>query len=481
MSITFTPVPSLVPFFTSDKFISLACGPVGSTKTTAGIIKILYHASRMAPCRDGIRRSRCVWVRNTREQLKDTSIPDFLKWFPDGQAGTFAKSDGIFYLKINDVECEVMFRGLDDSKDVRRVLSLQASFAVLDEFREINKDVFEALQARLGRYPDGMMVPHKPAWGNDEKGNPRQGCVMDDGTPNAHLWGMSNPPDLDTFFETILTAPPSNVHVTIQPSGTSPQADWIHLLPSGYYETIMTGKGQDWIDVYVHAKFGKTLSGQPVYRSFEADFHIAKNTLLPVRNGSRVLLIGMDFGLNPSAIIGQLDVRGRLLLYAEATSSGMGVLRFLRTVLKPLLVDRFSGAPVMVIGDPSGVSRVQTDEKTVYNMLKDEGFKAVPAYTNAIIARVGAVDQFLNRQIDGGAGFLIDPSCAVSIAGLRGRYRYKIKKDGVTEDEPDKSGPWSHLMDALQYLCLHADAQQSGKYMDTVRRTVEITSMKAWT
>lgn len=480
MAVVFSPVASLVPFFTAEKFISLVCGPVGSTKTTAGIVKILYHAARMAPCADGIRRSRCIWVRNTREQLRDTSIPDFLKWFPDGQAGSFAKSDGKFFMKINDVECEVLFRGLDDTNDVRRVLSLQASFAVLDEFREINKDVFEALQARLGRYPDGMMVPHKPAWGNDAKGNPRQGCVTETGESNAHLWGMSNPPDFDTFFEQMLSDPPGNVHVTIQPSGTSPAADWLHLLPSDYYETLMQGKGQDWIDVYVHAKFGKTLSGQPVHRSFEPDFHIAKNPLLPVMSLMRPLLIGMDFGLNPSAVIGQLDARGRLLIFAEATSDGMGLLRFIRTILKPLLAQKFRGAPMLVIGDPSGVSRMPTDEKTVYGVLKDEGFKAIPAYTNSLVARIGAVDQFLNRQIDGSAGFLIDSACNVSISGLRGKYRYKVRKDGSFDDEPEKN-MHSHLADALQYLCMHADAQQSGKYRSSLARAIESVSLAAWT
>jgi hypothetical protein len=50
----------------------------------------------MAPCRDGIRRSRCVVVRNTRQMLWDTTIPDFLKWFPNGDAGILYKTDSKF-------------------------------------------------------------------------------------------------------------------------------------------------------------------------------------------------------------------------------------------------------------------------------------------------------------------------------------------------------------------------------------------------
>jgi len=476
----FSPVGSLVPFFLSEKFVSLAVGPVGSTKTTAGIVKILYHAKRMAASEDGVRRSRCVWVRNTREQLRDTSIPDFLKWFPDGMAGTYHKTDNKFVLKLDDVECEVLFRPLEDANDVRKLLSLQLSFAVLEEFREINKDVFEALQGRLGRYPDGMLVPHRPEWGVDGKGNPIQGCVTDEGLANSHVWGMSNPPDMDTFWETLLSAPPENTHVTLQPSGFSPRADWVHLLPSGYYENLALGKSESYVDVYIHARFGKSLAGQAVFRSFAMDTHVAKNRLTPIINGLRPLLIGMDFGLNPSAVIGQLDARGRLLVYRAVTSDGMGVLRFVRSILKPMLAQEFSGAPLLIIGDPAGRSRAQTDEKTVYDILAQERLPAKEAYTNSIIARITAVDQFLNRQVDGDPGFLIDPEgCRPLVNALRGNYRYKRKTNGEFEDEPEKNDA-SHVADALQYLCLHADAQQGGRLMQHKARPIERVDYGAW-
>lgn len=478
--VQFSPVPSLVPFFLSEKFVSLVCGPVGSTKTTAGIVKILYHAKRMAPCRDGIRRSRAIWVRNTREQLRDTSIPDFLKWFPDGLAGSFMKTDSKFILRMDDVECEVLFRGLDDSNDVRRLLSLQASFAILDEFREINKDIFEALQGRLGRYPDGMLVPHKPEWGVDEKGNPVQGCVTDDGKPNSHLWGMSNPPDMDTFWETFLSNPPANTHVTIQPSGMSPEADWIHLLPMNYYENLAQGKSEEYIDVYIHAKFGKSLAGQPVFRSFDSDFHVSKSPLRPILNGMRPLLIGMDFGLNPSATLGQIDAMGRLLIFRSLTADGMGLLRFVRNILKPELVNSFPGAPVLVIGDPAGTARAQTDERTVYDILRQENLRSMPAHTNSIVARITAVEQFLNRQVDAGAGMLIDPCCRPLINALRGGYRYKLKTNGEYDDSPEKN-IHSHISDSLQYLCLHADAEQGGRMASRKAHVIETPSMSAWT
>jgi hypothetical protein len=462
MQLTYKPPESVKGFLTSEAFISLIVGPVGSTKTTAAIMKIAYQASLMAPCRDGIRRSRAIWIRNTREQLRDTSIPDFLKWYPDGQAGVYEKTNYRFILKFDDVECEVLFRGLDDAQDVRRLLSLQASFAVMDEFREISKDIFEAVQGRLGRYPDGMMVPHRPEWGVDEKGNPIQGCVTDEGKSNAHIWGATNPPDMDTFWEQFLSDPPKNAEVFFQPSGLSEQADWVHFLPSNYYENLAEGKSDEWVDVYIHAKFGKSLSGKPVFRAFNSDIHVSKSPLQYIKLSTNPLIIGHDFGLTPACTVSQVDPRGRLLTYAELTSDGMGELRFVREKLKPLLANRFPGMPVIVIGDPAGQQRAQTDERSVFDILKQEGFRVIPAKTNSIAARINAVDAWLTRMADGDPACLLDPSCKTLIQALRGGYRYKVKTNGAVDETPEKNH-FSHLTDGFQYACLHADHNATGQ------------------
>lgn len=435
----------------------------------------------MAPSKDGIRRSRCVIVRNTREQLQDTTIPDFLKWFPDGEAGVFEKTNKKYILRFNDVECEVLFRGLDDANDVRRLLSLQLSFAFMDEFREIHKDIFEALQGRVGRYPDKSMVVPRPEWGVDDKGNPIGGCVTDKGRPNDHIWGATNPPDMDTWWEQYLSDPPANAAVFFQPGGMDPQADWLKYLKAGYYENLMEGKSQDWIDVYVHAKFGRSLAGRPVHSEFNRDFHVAKQQLIPVRSDNHPLLLGFDFGLNPSCTINQHDPRGRLLTYAARTSDGMGILRFTRTILKPLLAARFAGLPTLVIGDPAGSHRAQTDERSVFDMLRAEGFNVIPASTNAVTARISALDNWLSKQIDGGPGHLIDPlDATVLVDALRSGYRYKRKKDGEFELAPEKNLA-SHVAEAHQYACLHADRGVVFGKVEAPRREIKRVSAAGWT
>lgn len=457
-NVSYTPPKSLSRFFMSDKFIDLVVGPFGSCKTAAGIMRIAYMASKMAPAIDGIRHSRCCWVRNTRQQLADTSIPDFLKWFPNGVAGTFEKTNGKFILRFNDVECEVLFRPLEDANDIRRLLSLQLSFAVMDEFREIDSKVFETLQGRLGRYPDKMLVPPRPEWGTDEKGVPIAGCVDDFGKPLQAIWGMTNPPDMETYWEEFLTDPPANAEVSIQPSGLSPEADWLEYLPSGYYDNLAQGKSEDWIDVYIHAKFGKTLAGQPVFRAFDRAAHVSEGELNYIRSTSYPLIVGMDVGLHPAFVVGQMTPTGKLQILHSASENGMGALRFIRERLKPTLVERFPGMPAVIILDPAANARSQTDERTVLDVLKMEGFTVRCARTNAIQPRLSSVDAFLTRMIEGKSGIVFDAvHCRDLVTALAGKYRYKIKKNEDIEDSPEKLHPWSDLADALQYLCLHAD------------------------
>ncbi|GHT94803.1 hypothetical protein FACS1894116_09310 [Betaproteobacteria bacterium] len=61
----------------------------------------------------------------------------------------------------------------------------------------------------------------------------------------------------------------------------------------GYYERLAEGKSEDWVRVYLHNEFGRSLSGQPVFRCFDRETHVAKSppNLLP-----GPLVIGVDAG-----------------------------------------------------------------------------------------------------------------------------------------------------------------------------------------
>jgi hypothetical protein len=210
---------------------------------------------------------------------------------------------------------------------------------------------------------------------------------------------------------------------------------------------------------------------------------VAAKPLVPIASDLAPIIIGMDFGLTPACTLSQVDPRGRLLTFAEVSSSNMGIYRFLTEKLIPLLAARFAGHKVIVVGDPAGRQRSQTDEKTVYDIIQAAGLKAMPAPTNDIVRRIGAVEEYLGRVIDGQPGHLIDPSCKELIAGFSGGYRYRMRRNGEIEDKPEKNS-YSHLMDAHQYACLYAreggGASSWNGVKERQKRAVKIAPMGAW-
>lgn len=454
--IDYTPAPTVGQFIQSEMFYNFIVGPVGSSKTTGILFKILYHAMRQRQSpQDGIRRTRFVVVRNTMPQLKDTTIKSFMTWFKPGQAGKWVVGNSTFLFRFQDVECEVLFRPLDSPDDVQRVLSLEVTGAILDEFVEIPQAIVEALSGRCGRYPAAI-----------------------DGGPSWHgMWGASNPgnednwwydwlyePWADVIDEDGRTIPGEEAKRTMlgyfeQPGGFESNAENLDNLPGGraYYSNLAIGKSHEWIQQFINTKWGFSLKGTPVYKVFKPDIHVSKvplefNPYLPV-------IIGFDAGLTPSAIIGQQDSHGRVLILRELISDNMGAKRFCQLMLKPLLRRECPDNEIELIGDPAFTQRAQTDEKRVKDILEKElpGVTIRAAPNNSLVDRVGAVEGLLTLLTDVGPAYLVDPSCKTLIRGFSSGYQYAVNSKGVTAAKPDKTGPgakYTHPHDANQYLCM---------------------------
>ena len=257
-----------------------------------------------------------------------------------------------------------------------------------------------------------------------------------------------------------------------QPSGRGLLAENIDNLPEGYYDT--QGRSEEYVRVYIDGEYGLSSAGQPVYKYFRPDYHMATESLEPIINGVRPIVIGMDLGLTPAAVIGQSDPRGRALIYAEAVSFDMGVQRFVRTVLKPLLFERFSGANVIVVVDPAGVQRAQTDERSAIDIIKAEGMKVIAAKTNNVTPRLSAVDEYLMRHADGDSAFVVDPSCTALKSAMMGGYRFHPKTGAIEKNKH------SHVAEALQYLMLHISSISDGSVV-AQRKEIKSHSAVGWT
>jgi hypothetical protein len=352
---------------------------------------------------------------------------------------------------------------LDSKEDQRRLLSMQLSFGWINECREVPIEIVTALLGRLGRYPSKLAGG--PTW---------HGLIMD-----------TNPWDVDSpYHDRFVLNPTENWKLFHQPSGVGPFAENRENLPDGYYENLASDRDEGWTQVHIYSEWGTSNAGQAVFRrSFNAETHVMDMQTLV--NPLRPILVGQDFGRTPTALIGQVDNMGRILVFREVISDGMGLIQFVEEKLRPVLHEpEFSGKRVVLVADPAGRERSQITEDNAFDVLKSMGFVVYPAPTNELVPRLLSVERALRSTIGGEPGMQISRTgCPTLIKALASNYRYRRKRDGVLEDVPEKSHPWSDVADALQYMCLGAAANLIGRAIlrDRPRPVKPPITAAAWT
>lgn len=415
------------------------------------------------PNRDGLRKTRGYAIRNTYSDLNTTTIKDWLDIF--GELGVFT-AGGMhppthrLRFRLRDktyVESEIIFLALDRPQAIKKLRGAQATFFWLNEIKELPKEVVDMADLRHGRYPSMM-----------------------DGGPSWHgMLGDYNSPDEDHWLYTLAEeTKPDNWEFFVQPGGLmkemvidesspgqdkmvwtgqwipNPEAENLSNLPEGYYIIGMQGKDDQWINVNLANEYGAVVEGKPIYQkqwndSLHVNANIAPNPALP-------LLIGLDFGLTPSAVLGQETMMGAVHIFDEVVSDGMGIKQFIKHALRPLLHKDYLGYKLHLVGDPAGNKRSDTDEETVFKVLFDLGFDVEEANTNDPDIRWEAVREPLQRLIDGRPGFQLHPRCKLLRKGFNGGYCFKrLQIAGETRysDRAAKNN-FSHPHDALQYLCM---------------------------
>lgn len=467
-SINYTPPSTLSrfikDFLPGELFYDWVVGPVGSGKTTAIFMKLIYMAGLQAPGPDGIRRSRAVIVRNTNQQLIDTTLNSWFTWFKDGQAGRWETTNKKFTLRYADVECEVLFRPLDTPQDVARVLSLEVTFAIVDEFVQVPQAIIDALSARCGRYPS----------------------VVEGGATNWGMWGSSNPDTEDNWWFDYLhnsagviqpgegvslhhriVLDPRNARYFLQPSGYSAFAENVENLPGkrDYYTNQAKNKSEAWVKQFIEAEWGFSIAGKPVVGSFNARVHLSKVPL--IYDPNLHLVAGYDPGLGGAAMIfGQEDLEGRLHVLGEIITSGIGAQRFISERLRPFLSRGFSELPpdgFTIAPDPAAANRTPNDETTIVATIKRHYPVSIES-NNRLPLRLDAIDHFCTGLVYGMPRLLIDErACPMLVRALKGGWRYpldskeRIKETGAGA-RPEKNA-YSHPGDAFGYLCRHFHRQ----------------------
>ena len=443
-------------------------GPVGSGKSVACCVELFRRALEQKENDEGIKRSRWAVIRNTNPQLRTTTIKTWLDWFPDNEWGKFHWSvPYTHHIQINDLDLEVIFLALDRPEDVKKLLSLELTGIWINEAREIPKSIIDACTMRVGRYPS--MREGGASW---------SGVICDTNAPEEdHWWAIMSGevpiPDHIPREQATMLVKPDNWRFFAQPPAMkehindkkevtsyslNKDAENRKNILETYYPNLIRGKTKNWIDVYVMNRLGLIQEGKPVYPDFLSETHVADEEI-PVAVGIP-LYVGIDFGLTPSAVVGQ-KVRGRWLVQAEIVAVDMGVVRFAE-LLRQEIATRFNGLDVYIYGDPAGDFRAQTDESTPFQILRGAGLKAVPAPSNSVDLRLESVSSQLTKMAEGLPAFMIDRRCVTLIKGFQGGYCYRrMQVSGERYDDKPEKNMYSHIHDALQYMMLGAGEGRS--------------------
>jgi hypothetical protein len=453
LSIDYTASPTFINVHADQSFVRGVRGPVGSGKSVGCIMDLMAKALQQRPNKMGFRKTRWALVRATYPELKSTTIKTFQDWLPEELCHLKLNESpivGTWVMPLPDktiVQAEFLFIALDKPKDLAKLLSLELTGAFCNETKELQKEVIDTITSRVGRYPaqrDGG-----PTW---------SGVIMDTNSPSElHFWaGMEKDPPEGWRFH---VQPPALFEDNTAERGytPNPDAENIKNLPGGYeyYYRSIGGKDKNWIRAYILNQFAATMSGKPIYQDLWSEqIHLSKHKLYPLEGYP--VIVGLDFGLTPAAIFTQF-VDGQLRIIDEVIAKRMGLEQFLTLDLLPLIGQKYFHNEVAFVGDPSGVSGADTDERSCFDVLVKFGLPAVPAHSNALEPRLGSVRHFLTKLAPGGKpGLLVSPHCRDIAEGFNGGYQFaRIQVSGESRfrEKPDKNR-YSHPHDALQYACM---------------------------
>ena len=452
--------------------LSIIQGPIQSGTSTCACHKLWTLAMEQEPDFDGVRRSRWIITRDTYKDLRETTIPTWLTWFPESEWGPMVHSEPAYHLMREPtaagwklpahpsgdgtvIDCEVIFLAIPDPDVAEKIL---ASFEITGFFRNegqfCEKRVIDELLSRCARYPSKRNGPGATFFGG----------FIDLNAPLEGHWipymrgDMPMPLDWSDDQKRRF-AKPENWNFYVQPPGLvekvidgqivyqpNPRAENQKHTTQPYTEIII-GKDKEWIDRRVMNKTGLYLHGKPVYPTFSESEHVSQRQIFAIPGAN--IIVGLDFGREPAAAFCQC-VNGRWTLLSELIGDNESASLFAPRV-KRHIAQKYPGFKCDFWGDPRGADQNQSDETTAYKIFEAMGMMVLPATTdNNPEMRRSAVNTVLARR----NGFQINPDCMIVKTGFSGGYHYpKIKGTGGFSERPRKN-LYSHIVEAMENAIL---------------------------
>ncbi|WP_156520996.1 terminase family protein [Magnetospirillum moscoviense] len=442
--------PVSASFISHRAMITAIMGPIGGGKTSAALMKAIYIAREQNPDPDGVRRTRFAFIRKTYRDLERTLIKSWFDWVPQslgdwkgGTGGQPAQHILRFRPQSPDgttVECEVLFLAIGENSAEEALRGLEVTGFFLDEADTLDEEVLIYAISRAGRYP---------------KTDPANGFP---GPTWSGVWMAFNAPDTDNWvYRRFVDEQFEGHHFFRQPGGLEAGAENLANLPESYYQRAMMGQPDWWMRRMIHNQFGYSRDGKPVYPEFSERRHLAPTILRPTKG--LPILIGLDGGRTPAAVLEQISPEGQRRTIAELVTDGMGATRFGRA-LRDFLDRDFAGLAFKGWGDPaaSWAARDDEQERSWLEIVSNEArITFLPAPSNDPTIRLEAVRRDLLESIDGDTpAYLCSPACRVLVKGFLSHYRYRrmaVAGGARFDDRPEKND-WSHVHDAKQYVTI---------------------------
>lgn len=418
--------------------VKLLIGPFGTGKTSSGAYdQIMCQSKRVRADKDGVKRTRFAVVRNTYPQLRDTTIKTVLEWFP---IGDYKETTKELFVHLDDGEGQyreihIIFRALDNDKDVRNLLSLELTGAWCDEAREIKPDIIKGLLGRIGRFPS----------------------VRDFDGKNPFLYPpqiilTTNYPSTEHYLYKDFVEAPVDGYTIYEQS----QAENLHNLRPGYYDDLEKDYANrpDLLKTLVRGSWGVTVRGKIVYPEFRREVHVAKRSLIPAQK--TVVVVGWDnTGLSPAINLSHVTEVGQWQIFKEFCFEDTGITDATEAFIIWASLNLHPECTFRHIGDPAGKNR-DSNKKSPAQYIAEKAVEYgktinIEDGIQTFKVRREAVAGRLTKTINGEPALLVDPSCTRIIDGFEGGYAYpEIANSGVFRDEPMKN-EYSHIHDAIQY------------------------------
>lgn len=461
-------------FHNSPLLVKGIRGPVGSGKSVACCFDVFQKSCNQVPNSMGVRDSKWLFYRRHQTELELTTLATWLQWFPETRIKFDSPMTGYFECPHpsgdgTKVVIQLVLMGVESASDVLKLKSLELSGAWANEGSQIAWEIHTHVFSRLGRYPKVE---------NGEGGSqikfPKLGHLFDTNSPHESNWWREREQVIRDKNELWLIQPPAllrewvvrvdgkkgwqySYNVGQDPRYLPAENVNNHNEGFGYWMAQVSVRDDESIVREILNQYGKKLDGMPIYEEFNDDWHYRPNLVTFVRG--RLVIIGMDFGRTPAAVIMQMDGFGRILLIEEIVSKNMDVKQFCKELLKPKLMEYGwgDGLRAVVYCDPAGENPNEFDIRNQIMIVRESGIECYPSGDmNSFVIRRDCVKEQLRSARDGAPTLMISEKCPFLRKAFNGGYCYKKLPQGVDDSEryaptPDKTNFYTHVMNAAEY------------------------------